>query len=66
MLLPLLTSLIVLNTIQAKKHYLIETENKKVQRRVNAVIHLLYNIAAAVVICYITIYLFTKQIIYRL
>ena len=51
MLLPLLTSLIVLNTIQAKKHYLIETENKKVQRHVNAVIHLLYNIAAAVVIC---------------
>ena len=65
MLLPLLTSLIVLNTIHAK-YYLIETEDKKVQRRVNAVIHLLYNIAAAVVICYITIYLFTKQIIYRL
>ena len=50
MLLPLLTSLIVLNTIQAK-HFLIETENKKVHRHVNAVIHLLYNIAAAVVIC---------------
>ena len=65
MLLPLLTSLIVLNTIHAKL-FLIETEDKKVQRRVNAVIHLLYNIAAAVVICYITIYLFTKQIIYRL